>query len=464
MLREMKSQSVSAAGESLGSVLRTAVASGRYDAVGELLAGDAFLDSSSAAGRRRIHGREAIVAHLEAPGPGDVLLWDAQEWPSGVAVTFEWRGADDVDRRRWYVRSYGGQIRRFWSYAARSRDDSQVSLSEAVLQRMGTGARRAAFEHSGNSGASLERVMLADGTNLIAKRVGPASDWLGRVTRDRGRTPLLWEAGAFDRMPETIDHGIEAVIADGDGWWVMMRDLSATFLGDERVLSRAENRRVLSAGAALHAEFAGQVPDGAAALGDRLGMSSPRVAAEERAGTDLLPKQLEAAWEAFADSVPSDVGDEVLRTANEELQVGFAKVSLPRGAIHGDLFCDNVLFEGDRVSGVIDFGFAATDFLDIRPGDRGQRLVRRCRRPGRARSIPERVEAMAAAYTDVRPVTPEERAMWAPLLRAGALRFWLSRLYDLHLPGRGDHLAHDPAVFERILRDRIASPPRLPES
>ena len=342
MLREMKSQSVSAAGESLGSVLRTAVASGRYDAVGELLAGDAFLDSSSAAGRRRIHGPEAIVAHLEAPGPGDVLLWDAHEWPSGVAVTFEWRGADDVDRRRWYVRSDGGQIRRFWSYAARSRDDSQVSLSEAVLQRMGTGARRAAFEHSGNSGASLERVMLADGTNLIAKRVGPASDWLGRVTRDRGRTPLLWEAGAFDRMPETIDHGIEAVIADGDGWWVMMRDLSATFLGDERVLSRAENRRVLSAGAALHAEFAGQVPDGAAALGDRLGMSSPRVAAEERAGTDLLPKQLEAAWEAFADSVPSDVGDEVLRTANEVSGLAEAlERAGPLTLLHGDLRDDN---------------------------------------------------------------------------------------------------------------------------
>ena len=42
---------------------------------------------------------------------------------------------------------------------------------------------------------------------------------------------------------------------------------------------------------------------------------------------------------------------------------GFAKVRMPRGAIHGDLFCDNVLFVGDRVSGIIDFGFAATDFL-----------------------------------------------------------------------------------------------------
>ena len=35
---------------------------------------------------------------------------------------------------------------------------------------------------------------------------------------------------------------------------------------------------------------------------------------------------------------------------------------LPKGAIHGDLFCDNVLFDGERVAGIIDFGFAATDF------------------------------------------------------------------------------------------------------
>src|SRR5450432_304075 len=46
-----------------------------------------------------------------------------------------------------------------------------------------------------------------------------------------------------------------------------------------------------------------------------------------------------------------------------KFQAGFARTKLPRGAIHGDLFCDNVLFDGDRVSGIIDFGFAATDAL-----------------------------------------------------------------------------------------------------
>ncbi len=49
------------------------------------------------------------------------------------------------------------------------------------------------------------------------------------------------------------------------------------------------------------------------------------------------------------------------RRPSSSSRAGLAKVRLPRGAIHGDLFCDNVLFEDTRVSGVIDFGFAATD-------------------------------------------------------------------------------------------------------
>ena len=52
-----------------------------------------------------------------------------------------------------------------------------------------------------------------------------------------------------------------------------------------------------------------------------------------------------------------------LLDAEIKFQTGFGRGKLPKGAIHGDLFCDNVLFAGDRVAGIIDFGFAATDFF-----------------------------------------------------------------------------------------------------
>lgn len=153
-----------------------------------------------------------------------------------------------------------------------------------------------------------------------------------------------------------------------------------------------------------------------------------------------------------------------LIAAELKFQAGLAKVRLPRGAIHGDLFCDNVLFEGARVSGVIDFGFAATDaFLYDLAIAVNDWCV--CTETGREGALDEtRVAAMVAAYTALRPVTSEERTIWASLLRAGALRFWLSRLYDLHRPRPGEITsAHDPSVFERILRERVASPARLPD-
>jgi len=63
------------------------------------------------------------------------------------------------------------------------------------------------------------------------------------------------------------------------------------------------------------------------------------------------------------------------------------------------------------------------------------------------------------AYDAVRPLTADERAQWQALLRAAALRFWLSRLWDLHLPRDASLLtAHDPSHFERVLRARIDAP------
>ncbi|MEO8302857.1 MAG: homoserine kinase [Betaproteobacteria bacterium] len=159
-----------------------------------------------------------------------------------------------------------------------------------------------------------------------------------------------------------------------------------------------------------------------------------------------------------------DAGQNQLLAAELKFLTGFAKVRMPRGAIHGDLFCDNVLFLGDRVSGIIDFGFAATDFLAY---DLAITVNDWCIESEGARAgalVPELVEALAGAYEEVRPLEADERAQWPALLRAAALRFWLSRLYDLHRPRPGELVhAHDPAHFERILRDRVAHTGCLPE-
>ena len=147
-----------------------------------------------------------------------------------------------------------------------------------------------------------------------------------------------------------------------------------------------------------------------------------------------------------------------LLASEVKFQTGFGKVKLPKGAIHGDLFCDNVLFADGRVAGIIDFGFAATDFFAY---DLAIAVNDWCVTHGCGDLDATRLATMVTAYHAVRPLTDDERAQWPALLRAAALRFWVSRLYDLHLPRPGELThAHDPAPFERILRARVAASPR----
>jgi homoserine kinase type II len=139
-----------------------------------------------------------------------------------------------------------------------------------------------------------------------------------------------------------------------------------------------------------------------------------------------------------------------------KFQTGFGKGRMPRGAIHGDLFCNNVLFHDGAVAGIIDFGFAATDYFAY---DLAITVNDWCiSGDGDVTLDPERSSALLNAYDAVRPLTVEERIEWPALLRAAALRFWVSRLHDLHLPRPGELThAHDPSEFERILRDRVAT-------
>ena len=72
---------------------------------------------------------------------------------------------------------------------------------------------------------------------------------------------------------------------------------------------------------------------------------------------------------------------------------------------------------------------------------------------------PERASAFLAGYQSVRVLTADEKKAWPVMLRAAALRFWISRLWDYYLPREASMLKpHDPTHFERVLRDRVQSP------
>ncbi|RMD90507.1 MAG: homoserine kinase [Alphaproteobacteria bacterium] len=118
--------------------------------------------------------------------------------------------------------------------------------------------------------------------------------------------------------------------------------------------------------------------------------------------------------------------------------------SLPRGTCHADLFPDNVFFDGDRVSGIIDFYFAATDALayDLAIAlaawgfDAENRWDRR------------RAAAMIEGYEEIRPLASAERDRLPVLCLGAAVRFTLTRLYD-RLHPREEALVRekDPGEF-----------------
>jgi homoserine kinase type II len=179
-------------------------------------------------------------------------------------------------------------------------------------------------------------------------------------------------------------------------------------------------------------------------------------------------------WQATVPTLYTHVSAPIAALLAEELaaQTQFATTAeytaLPCGAVHADLFCNNVLIAPDGSAGAIDFFFAGDDSYlfdlcvtlndwclerDYDDGSFGDKI----RSNGALH--PARYAAFIQNYTAQRPLTAAEQHALPMMARAAAFRFWVSRLNDWYRPRAASTLIpHDPTHFERVLRARRAHP------
>ncbi|MDX8387198.1 MAG: homoserine kinase [Ghiorsea sp.] len=166
---------------------------------------------------------------------------------------------------------------------------------------------------------------------------------------------------------------------------------------------------------------------------------------ENPTGFDWLKENIEH----MQVDVEKSYGAETLALLNDELayQQQHGETGLPCGVIHGDLFCDNILFEGEKVSGVIDFYYAhdSAYVMDIAIAINAQAIVL-------GENDETRMAAFLEGYESKRTLNTDEKAAFNGLLRLGALRFWVSRLFDALYP-RGGAMTQtkDPEEYRRKL-------------
>ena len=158
-------------------------------------------------------------------------------------------------------------------------------------------------------------------------------------------------------------------------------------------------------------------------------------------------------WQQTGQKVMPHLSEEQKQLLQDELkfQAEHRNDNLPRGTIHADLFRDNALFDGNTLTGIIDFYYACSDVLlydvavtvnDWCTNEDGSLNNSLCKQ-------------FLDSYQKERSFTDAEKKDWPLMLRAAALRFWLSRLQDKHFPREGE-MTHikNPQVFEDILRNR----------
>ena len=320
-------------------------------------------------------------------------------------------------------------------------------MDPAVLD---TALDRAPVNDDGRSGATLERVLLADGSRVVVKRFDPSVDLVMRLSGDpSGREVDFFRRGILDNLPATVLHPVMDGWYDEEGLGVLvMRDLGDAVLSWKSVVTTEQARTMFGAVADLHAAFLGSTPEGLTPLGSLLSLFEPR-RIRPYAGETLVDYALRG-WEYWPEVAPGEVGERVLALAQDTAPIAAACLALPKTLLHGDLATVNMALEPGQPGclTLIDWGLAAEGPAELDIG----RLLVGCAHlfgpvggRGGSETIVARLDDLVALQRETAGPAYDEGALRLGLLAGLTWLGWNKSLDIVEHP--------DPAVRER---ERVA--------
>ena len=193
------------------------------------------------------------------------------------------------------------------------------------------------------SGATLERVELADGRRFVLKHLPAGGDWLTRVSGSTDSVRRLWESGLLARVGAVVDHTVVDVLRWDGRDVVVMRDASAQLLPPTLPVSRRTSRRLLAGLAALHDAGRAEPVQPLCPIGARYGMFAPAVhAADGGPGAHPIRELIVAGWDVFASMADADVAAAVFALHGDPGALGRRLARFPATLVHGDVKLENL--------------------------------------------------------------------------------------------------------------------------
>jgi hypothetical protein len=204
-------------------------------------------------------------------------------------------------------------------------------------------------EQDGVSGSQFCAVTTDQGARFVVKRMAVRRDWQMQASDDRRcRAVALWRFGLLGRLTPTVDNAILACARDGDGWALLMRDVTHHLIGKAPRLSALQIHALLDVLAAIHATFwdAVELREDELGLCDAAGLlqalsvetlrRSPEVTAHS------APQRWLAGWPLLQEQLAPDVADVLQQLMLDPDPLCAALARYPATLVHGDFRETNI--------------------------------------------------------------------------------------------------------------------------